>query len=443
MVEILPFYGLGYNRAKIKDFSKIIAPPYDIISESQKEKLKNLNPLNIVRLILPDETGVVNKYQRAGQVLDCWLKDETLTFDDSESFYLFEESFMENGLKKSFTGFIGLLKIEEYGTGKVLRHEKTLSKPKEDRLNLLTACRTNFEFIYTVYNDDDGNISALLDKQKNKTAEIETSAFYDSSLGFKLWKICNMDLISALTVLMKPKSLLIADGHHRYETSRLYRETVLKNNGKKSINEPGSKPEDFILALFVSTSQENISIHPTHRIIKFSKELTGSALVKMVGDYFEIENIECAEQVIDNLMSNSLESGKKSFCVCLEDKSCYSLTLKHDLKSLYESLSMLSGTFDMQFEYLDVNILHKFILLKLLGRYGQEDIKFVHTIKEVFETLNLYDKYTGQIAGFILNPPDIKTVEKLSVNGLVMPQKSTYFYPKPCSGLIMYKFDMV
>ncbi len=164
MVDIKPLRGLKYNTDKISNISEVLAPPYDIITAAQNEKLKNSNVFNFSFLTLPLETGQKNKYENANDIFTRWIDEGILVFENNECFYLIEEIFAEGNNKKSFFGIIGLLKVEEYGKGKVLRHEKTLPKPKEDRLNLLSTCRANFEFIYTLYDDNDKKVFNLLKK---------------------------------------------------------------------------------------------------------------------------------------------------------------------------------------------------------------------------------------------------------------------------------------
>ena len=209
------------------ELSKIIAPPYDIISPLQKQQLKDQSPYNIVNLTLPDDSNDKSRYENAKITLQDFIKKGILKVDPEKCLYIFEEFFIDDdGGLKSFTGLLGLLKVEDYGAGKVLRHEKTLSKPKEDRLNLLKACRTNFEFIYTIYNDSDSGIFNILDNEKKKEPLITTNAGYEPLLKFKFWKVSDEKILSAIIRAMKSKTLLIADGHHRYETSRLYSKSI-------------------------------------------------------------------------------------------------------------------------------------------------------------------------------------------------------------------------
>ncbi len=282
MVNIKPLKGLKYDINKIGDISEVLAPPYDIISNSLNEVLKDSNNFNFSFLTLPKETDSKNKYENASAILKKWINEGVLAFEKDECFYLIEVIFTEDDIVKSFFGLVGLLKIEEYGKGKVLRHEKTLPKPKEDRLSLLKACRTNFEFIYTLYEDSDKKVSDILKKTASCEPLIETTVKYDSSLKFKLWKIDNKIDMESIKELMEPKTVLIADGHHRYETSRFYKESIISgdineaDNNKKNID---ARPEEYILSLFVSGNQDNILIHPTHRLVNFEKFVSSKIFV--------------------------------------------------------------------------------------------------------------------------------------------------------------------
>jgi len=450
MVNIKPLKGLKYDINKIGDISEVLAPPYDIISNSQNEELKNSNNFNFSFLTLPKETGSKTKYENACDVLKKWINEGVLVLDKDECFYLMEIIFTEGAALKSFFGLVGLLKIEEYGKGKVLRHEKTLPKPMEDRLSLLKACRTNFEFIYTLYDDSDKNVSNILKKTSIDVPLIETSAKYDSSLKFKLWQINNKIDIESIKNLMEPKTVLIADGHHRYETSRFYKESIgcqdinAADNNEKSID---ARPEEYILSLFVAGNQDNILIHPTHRLVNFDKFVSSEFFAAKVKKYFTIESVDdISPENIEKKLITTPGTNQKKLMVCFNDKKCFLLILNNSLEKIYADLGMTASDFDKDFEYLDVNILHKLIFEIIFKETEVKEIKYVHTIAEAIEGLGVSasDVKDGKLynACFILNAPSIETVEKLSVSGKIMPQKSTYFYPKPCSGLVIYKMDI-
>ncbi len=447
MVDILPFNGLRFDLHMTGELSKIIAPPYDIISPLQKQQLKEQSPYNIVNLTLPDDSDDKSRYENAKITLQDFIKKGILKVDPKKCLYIFEEFFVDDdGGLKSLTGFLGLLKVEDYGAGKVLRHEKTLSKPKEDRLNLLKACRTNFEFIYTLYNDSSSGICNILDNEKKKEPLITTNAAYEPLLKFKFWKVSDEKILSAIIMAMKSKTLLIADGHHRYETSRLYSESIpvrAQDFNSNAVDEEGIsiRPEDYILSLFVSENQKDISIHPTHRLVKFDRKISPEEMREKIGKYFTIEIISPEISDISNKMSSCLAAGCKCTCIVFDSQTCFFAVLKTGIESVYKDLNISPEKFIEEFENLDVNILHKLLLSVLLKDYEIRDIKFIHTIGEVLDILGSKTQETDFDAGFILNAPSIETVENLSNNGFIMPQKSTYFYPKPCSGLVMYAFD--
>ena len=444
MVDVEPLKGLKYDINKIDNISEVLAPPYDIIATAQNEELKNASFFNFSFLTLPQATDKKNKYENANAILKRWIDDEILVFENEECFYLIEEIFTEDNNKKSFFGLVGLLKIEEYGSGKVLRHEKTLPKPKEDRLNLLSACRTNFEFIYTLFEDNDKKIFNILDKTAKKTPLIQTYVQYDSSLKFKVWRLINKNDIKSIKELMKQKTVLIADGHHRYETSRFYNESI--NRTDNNYNNNAVSPEEYILSFFVAGNQDNILIHPTHRLINFENTLSSENFLKKVKKYFTIEHIDdISPKIIEKKLVVASGINQKKMVVCFNDKKCFLLILNNSLEKIYEDLGIIINPFNKDFEYLDVNILHKLIFEVLFKDSEIKEIKYVHTIMEAIDGLKIsalpYGEDKTYNACFILNAPDIEIVEKLSVSGQIMPQKSTYFYPKPCSGLVLYKMD--
>lgn len=444
MVDVEPLKGLKYNIEKIDNISEVLAPPYDIISSVQDGELKNASPFNFSFLTLPQATDKNNKYENANDILKKWINERILVFENDECFYLIEEIFTEDNNKKSFFGLVGLLQIEEYGKGKVLRHEKTLPKPKEDRLNLLSACRTNFEFIYTLYDDNDKKVFNILSKSIKERPLIETYVQYDTSLKFKLWCINNKNDIKSIKELMKPKTLLIADGHHRYETSRFYNESINRSDNNQHYG--SFKPEKYILSFFVAGNQDNILIHSTHRLINFENILSSENFLKKVEKYFKVELIqEPSPEVIEKKIKIAPGMNQKKLAVCFKNKKCFLLSLNNSLENIYEDLGISVNPFSNDFEYLDVNILHKLILENIFKEFQIKEIKYIHTVTEAINGLEIsalpYGEDKTYDVCFILNAPDIKTVEKLSVSGQIMPQKSTYFYPKPCSGLVMYKMD--
>lgn len=464
MVEIYPFKAMRFENDDTDSISKSVSPPYDIISPELKQYLKKINNNNIVNLILPDEENDLNRYESAKKKLNDWIKSNILTFDDKECFYIFEESFMENGKWKSFNAFIGLNKIEEYESKKVLRHEYTLSKPKEDRLNLIREAKTNFGLIYTLYDDKEKKIQDILDECMTCSKPLyDFIPDYDTNLKFKIWKIDDDAKINSIIKLMEERNILIADGHHRYETSRIFMHEV-KSLREQNIIKPKKTmidsinreifPEDVVLTLFVNFNQKNIKILPTHRMIRFKNFTNFNDISKRLEKYFNINNYSDAfgkkpsEELRSdntgkiNLLKNiktSMDSSKKrnicSFCFMFANNSIIFADLNKKISDIYGDLKKD----DEVFENLDVRILHRLIIEDLLSDLIIDRIDYTHSLDELANKIHPNENYD---LGIILNAPDISVVEFLSSVGKIMPQKSTYFYPKPCSGLLMYKMDL-
>ncbi len=433
MVDILPFNGLIYNENKIGNISDVISPPYDVIPTSLRKKLYDAHTYNIINLTLP-KGNTSERYRRAKKILTDWINKNILKFDTDRCFYIIEESFHLNNELRKIMGFIGLTRLEPYSEFQIIPHEQTSFKVKEDRLNLLSECRANFGLVYTLYNDSQNKILNILEDTLRKDPFISTPAGYDPTLGFKLWKITDIDKLDEIISIMKDKKLLIADGHHRYETSLAYKDKHNKSNSKKERNPSGTgHPEDFILTLYVESSQNDLTIFPTYRTVRF-KNYPG--LEKMAGklnDFFDIEaDTLQPTSYLNKRLSKSKSRGLSSFFLYGENKKLYFLTLKPS------SIDSRPYAKPANKEYLktDVNILHEFLLQKISDLYKIEKISYTHSIDTVIENID-HKRFD---IGVLLNPPTIKELEKICTSGYLMPEKSTYFYPKPCSGLIMYGF---
>ncbi len=420
MVDIMPLNGLYYNKNKVNKMSKVISPPYDVISPGLKDKLLDSSPYNIVRLLLP-EGSIEEKYLNACSILKKWIQEEIFLFDTDKCFYPFQISFESDNKKKKISGFMGLTRIEQYNTGKIYRHEKTLSKPKKDRMALLRECRTNFGPIYTLYRDREGKILNIFEDTVNREPLIDTAAAYDPSLDFKLWRVSDGRVLEDIINIMKDKALIIADGHHRYETSLVYKEkSKISSMGRE---EGSSGPQDHILTLFVESSQEDIEIYPTHRMIKFKDYPGLQKILRAVKNSFRIDKIDefpDSRDLKEKLMK-SMSGGDISFFIY--GGQSYYLTLKKAP--------------DPGSRYTDVNILHELLLKQVSQHHKIEEISYSHSTGSVKSSIDQKDFDIG----IFFNPPSISDLESICYAGELMPQKSTYFFPKLCSGLIMYKFD--
>jgi uncharacterized protein (DUF1015 family) len=431
MVEVLPLSGLFYNKDKIRSISDVISPPYDVIPKPLRKKLYNLDPYNIINLILPRGRSS-EKYKNAQKILENWTKNKILIFDDRKYFYVFKENFSADGKRKNITGFIGLTKIEPYSSSNIIPHEKTQPKPKKDRLNLLNSCRTNFGLVYTLYRDHQKSIVNILKKVMKKKPFINTAAGYDPSLNFKIWKISETQYIKKIVEIMKDKKLIIADGHHRYETSLIY-----KKKRDSIINKVTSHPEkteDYILTLYIESSSKDIFVHPNHRLIKFNTYPGIDNVLEKIKKDFSIEPVTTnSHKYIKKRLLDAKSKGIKSFFIYSGPEKLYFITLKPSLTDTVGSSKADSG------EYLniDINILKRFLIEKLTKQFQIKKISYTHYITNAIKKVN-NSKFD---LGIFLNAPTVKEIEKISALSYILPDKSTYFYPKPCTGLIMYKFD--
>ena len=431
MVDILPFNGLIYNNNKIGNISEVISPPYDVVSAALKKKLYNAHPNNIINLILPKGRGG-EKYIRAKKILTYWINKNILKFDNDRCFYIIEESFhLDNKIKK-IIGFIGLTRLESYSKLRIIPHEQTSFKIKEDRLKLLSECRANFGLVYTLYNDSHNKILDILKDTLQKNPFIDMPAGYDSTLGFKLWKITDMEEINEIINIMKDRKLIIADGHHRYETSLAYRDKYNELNRKEGRNLPF--PEDFILTLYIDSSKNDFIVFPNYRTIKFKNYTSIEKVLGKLNDFFNIEaGILKSAPYLNEKLLKSKSRGLKSFFLYGEDKKLYFITLKTSLADT----NTYTKPVDREYSNMDINIFHKFLMEKISAWYEIEKIDFTHSIDKAIENI---DNQKFDI-GILLNAPTVKELERICMSGHLMPHKSTYFYPKPCTGLVMYKFD--
>ncbi len=413
MVDISPFRGLIYNEEKFKDISDKVSPPYDVISEDVRNNIL-CSSENISNLILPSGNNN-EKYTNARNLLEEWIDKKILIQDSQECYYILKIDFKLNGEKKKMLGLIGLTRIEPYSSKKVLRHEKTLSAPKKDRYNLLEACRTNFGLIYTIYRDNEKNIDSIMRSYLQEKPFRNFRPCYDGSLSFKAWKIANKKDIDMITGLMKTKSILIADGHHRYETSLMY-----MNKTKKSSKESG--PQDFVLTLFMESGQEDIKIYPTYRSINFMDLSDIGKYFTTAKDKYTIKPVNIKNGAdIRTTLKKFREDNIVGFIFYLKD-GVHSITLNNQDSTVKPEL--------------DIYILHNDILKELDRLYNIKDISFNHNEDSIIDDV----KESVSDLGIFLNPPTINKMEEICYSGGLMPQKSTFFWPKPCTGLVMYKF---
>ena len=422
MAEIKAFKALRFNTDKAGLIDELVCPPYDIISEEQRKGYLAKNENNIIRLELPkgDEP-----YKTAGETLDKWLNDEILKRDEKDGIYIYEEEFSINDIHTKFKGCIVRVKLEEFSNGIVLPHEETLSKAKEDRFNLMKATNCNFSQIYSLYMDSEHKITGRLDKLSEGNPEIELTD--GDGVTHRLWIVTDEDEINAICNDFADKKLYIADGHHRYETALNYRNYCHENN-------IGDGGENYVMMMLVDMEHEGLVVLPTHRLVRDLESFDKEKLLNDCKEYFDIKeenDINMAEGKLKKLY----DEGKKAFAFYSGDEGYNILVLK-DENAIAELLPNKSKAT----QGLDVTVLHTLVLEKIFGIDAENMAKQINlTYTRLFDEAVEGVKNGKFQCAFILNPTRVTEIRDVAAAGEKMPQKSTYFYPKLITGLVMNK----
>lgn len=426
MVVVEPFRGITYNKEKVGELDKVMSPPYDIISPEMQEELYKRHEYNVVRLILgkiyPDDDENNNRYTRAKRDFENWLEKGILVESDKPAIYPYRIDYEYDG-KKTFNGFFILLKLDhEYK--EVKAHERTLSKPKEDRLNLMRATKANLEPIELLYMDERNEIQEKIDKNLGEP-EIDVIGY--DGFRHRLWKIEDEDTIGFIQEKLKNEILYIADGHHRYQTAIDY---------AKEIGAKENDPENYIMVILANMFDEGLTILPTHRLIK--KDIDLGELIEKCREYFDVEEIQInrdlSPEEIAKQLSDAIKTEKEHKFAMYHNKGCYVLTLKDE--SVMDSLAPDRSK---TWRTLDVSILHKIVIERIMGirEHNLEDhVKYTRDPREAIEVV---DKGKFNLS-ILLNPTKIEQLKDVASAGEHMPQKSTYFLPKMLSGLVMRRF---
>jgi len=403
MATVKGFRGIRYNPEKIENFGDVLAPPYDVINSDEQEELYNKNPHNVIRLILSKSEGD-SKYEEAAKTFRDWIENDILSHDEEPSIYPYYQEFEENGKKLTRKGFLAAVKIEDFSTKKILPHERTFPKHKRDRLKLNTACKANMSPVFSVYSDPEITIEKLLDEKL--TGEPIFDITNEDGVRNKLWKISDPDVLSFIESHLEDKSLLIADGHHRYETAIEYRNIQREANGGVS----GDKPYEYVMMFLSNAEDEGLIINPTHRVLKNMGNLDTASFLNKLGEEFKIEKMPYKDGISD--------IGYEEFTILIKDPEfVYRVSLKNNNS---ESPNRLA-----------VTLLHNNVFNKIID---EESAGILYT-KYLDEAVELVQNGEYEMS-FILPELRASDIFDVVLTGDRMPQKTTYFYPKILSGLV-------
>lgn len=446
MVEVKPLNAIVYNQEKVK-MDDVIAPPYDVILDDYREELYKRSEYNIVKLILAkgskDLSDENNRYEEARKNFHKWLEEKVLIkLEKPCILYILQKYATSNGRKVERKGFIARNKIEDFSSKKILPHEFTMGGPKEDRLNLTKKCEANFSQIFMVYSDPEKIIENAVDLTQKPFIDVTD----DAGVQNVVFKIEDEKTLSLIEDVMKDKTLLIADGHHRYETAMNYRnlrnaELVSAQSDYatlKQVQGDETAEYNYVMSYFTNLDDENLLVFPTHRII--TKWIEPYVLLEKVKKYFDIKPFEFNGTNKLKVKAEFLEAiekaneGQISMGLYMKNvNKFYLLTLRENVDGIlneYEVPDVLKK--------LDLTVLHKVLITKEFGFTPEEQMAQdgIMYIKQESEAFDLIDSGKAE-ASFIMAYPKIKDIKEISEAGFRMPQKSTYFYPKLLSGIVI------
>jgi uncharacterized protein (DUF1015 family) len=431
MTAISPFRALRYAPERVAA-SRVVTQPYDKITPEMQERYYESSPYNLVRIILgkrlPGDGNGENVYTRAAASFQDWRQTGILSLDREPSLYSYSQTFAVpgTGTRAERRGFIGLGRLEEYSAGVVFRHEQTLAKPKADRLDLLRATRAHFGQIFMLYSGS-GEVDTLL--ASPNAPDIEVTDEY--AVQHRVWKISDPSVIRQVQEHMEGQKLIIADGHHRYETALAYR-----NERRAAAASPAAAPYDSVMMTFVDMNRPGLVILPTHRIVFGLPSFSAEQLQAGARKFFNLEEVDAG---IDAARATSIlwEAGRAG--TALLAVTAGRAFLMHTPQ---QTGTNLFAGFSLRQQALDVVQLHKCLLEGVL-KISEEAVRTQQNIsycREAADGLALVRSGQAQVA-FLMNPVRMEQVRDIAFAGEVLPQKSTDFYPKLLSGLTIYALE--
>jgi len=428
MPEIRPFRAVRYDLAKVGAMSDVVAPPYDVIGPELQDSLYNASPYNVIRLELSresaDDAPGQDRYTRAARALKEWKRAGILAEDPHPSLYVYHQTFTVEGKSYTRRGFLARVRLEPFGQGRIFPHEQTLSGPKADRLNLYRATGYNLSPVFGLYPDPENRVLAAVEHGIKDKTPLEAT----DHLGVvnRLWPVVDSEAHTVVSGLIGESPVFIADGHHRYETALAYRDELA---AKGELSGPDD-PANFCLMMLVGMSDPGLVILPTHRLVSGLPGLTAETLRERLSGDFDIEDVGEGdagaraawerielEETQDILGFGTVADGK-----------WITARLRSDAR-----MDTLAPEHSADWRSLGVSILHELVLKACLAEIGTPTCQYVHLMDEVLESTSTH----GCDLACLVPPAGMSDVEAIASNLEKMPPKSTYFYPKLLTGLVL------
>lgn len=443
MAIIAPFKGLTYNFNRFKDLSTLITPPYDVISEEEQEAYYEKDPYNVIRLVLgkkmKGDTDLDNRYTRAADLLERWRKDDILVRNHEPGLYYTSLTYDagDGSGPKVRWGLVALVRIEEEKSGVILPHERTFSAHKVDRLNLMRACNAQLSQVFGLFDDADLRIFNCF---RNTIDQKPLTSFeFEDGTKHKMWMTRDYSVFKQVAEVMRDKNILIADGHHRYETSRNYRNLMRARFGGRTHN----RSYDYLIMYLSNMADEGLTILPAHRLIKRCESFDPGSFFSRLNPYFDIAELaspvsdasRLAAEFRQELLTKGRERSAIGFLYGRGEKG-YLLSLKPEVRN------RVGGDLHPALRNLDVVVLSRLVLETGLGfsKKDMDDDQNFHYQSKMEKAVSSIISQDYQMA-FLLNATRIDQVKDVAGNALIMPRKSTYFYPKVLTGLVFNQID--
>lgn len=430
MVEVCPMRGWRYDVSQVGDLSDVITPPYDVIDEHQQNELFKKHPCNFIRLELnreePGDASPDAKYERAAAFLKHWKIDGILRQENEDVLYVYSQEFVWEGQTFIRGGFMARVRLEEFGTGNVFPHEQTLSGPKLDRLMLIRATNTNLSPIFGLYPDESANVQQALDD----VCLALTPSVATDHLGVihRLWVIKDHNVIGQVQAGLQDKPVFIADGHHRYETALNYRRE-LQAAGKLANDMAGP---NFVMMMFVGMQDPGLQILPTHRLVSGLPDITADQLQSCLEKCCDVQRIGTGDAAAKETWELiEADGGQSVFGFGTASDNTWLLARVTNASAM----ATLAADHSEAWRSLGVSLLHKLLLDELIFKQfgGQPKFQYVHRLDETTAALNAKSHQLGCLVA----PATIDHVREIAAGRETMPPKSTYFYPKLLSGLVV------
>lgn len=443
MAIVAPFRPVTYNFERITNLKTVIAPPYDVITDKEQDEYYKTDPYNVVRLILgKKKTGDSdwdNRYTRAADLFNRWEAEDTLVRLPTPSIYLISITYQSPETLETRTrwGFIALVRIEEPDSSVILPHERTFTFHREDRLKLMRACNAQLSPIFGLYKDEENEILPAF----GDTKDFPPMACFEDTNGYcyQMWQVASKSVLEDIAFKMTSKSIIIADGHHRYETARNYRNLMRSRFGAHSL----SRAHEYAMMYLTNITDKGLTILPTHRLYTSYPDFNMRKFLASARTYFDVHTFPLQainrERLTNAVSSRLYEYGRKGTCIGLyhaDSKNYHLLCLKP------KAIEEMGDDVHPSLKKVDALVLSRLIFQRLLGirREDLDDERIIHYESNTNNALSSVLCGDFQMV-FLVNPTKIEQILEVTGNSLLMPRKSTYFYPKIISGLVFNKID--